>query len=215
MTVLQKMVQHIKQFTILLISRPLAAIVQSQAASLGITDTVTAVNVNTYVAKLGTQASALTAQAEKQAEKTAKEQAKKQLNALPKDVKDAIDNASKLKAYQALLKEQGQEKAAKQLTKKNLKSLYDIVEVRIPQIDTALGNLKTEITVAKKVLKQVEKSIKSAEDKYEEVEQGKISAAAAFGTANAQINSAQSSLASSEKSLHQEKNRMKNQKRKH
>ena len=143
----------------------------------------------------------MTAQAEKQAEKTAKEQAKKQLNALPKDVKDAIDNASKLKAYQALLKEQGQEKAAKQLTKKNLKSLYDIVEVRIPQIDTALGNLKTEITVAKKVLKQVEKSIKSAEDKYEEVEQGKISAAAAFGTANAQINSAQSSLASSEKEL--------------
>lgn len=120
---------------------------------------------------------------------------------MPKDVKDAIDNASKLKAYQALLKEQGQEKAAKQLTKKNLKSLYDIVEVRIPQIDTALGNLKTEITVAKKVLKQVEKSIKSAEDKYEEVEQGKISAAAAFGTANAQINSAQSSLASSEKEL--------------
>lgn len=179
----------------------LAAIVQSQAASLGITDTVTAANVNTYVAKLGTQASALTAQAEKQAEKTAKEQAKKQLNALPKDVKDAIDNASKLKAYQALLKEQGQEKAAKQLTKKNLKSLYDIVEVRIPQIDTALGNLKTEIAVAKKVLKQVEKSIKSAEDKYEEVEQGKISAAAAFGTANAQINSAQSSLASSEKEL--------------
>ena len=100
-----------------------------------------------------------------------------------------------------MLKEQGQEKAAKQLTKKNLKSLYDIVEVRIPQIDTALGNLKTEITVAKKVLKQVEKSIKSAEDKYEEVEQGKISAAAAFGTANAQINSAQSSLASSEKEL--------------
>ena len=56
----------------------------------------------------------MTAQAEKQAEKTAKEQAKKQLNALPKDVKDAIDNASKLKAYQALLKEQGQEKAANQ-----------------------------------------------------------------------------------------------------
>ena len=33
------------------------------------------------------------------------------------------------------------------------------------------------------------------------MEQGKISAAAAFGTANAQINSAQSSLASSEKEL--------------
>ena len=49
----------------------LAAIVQSQAASLGITDMVTVANVNTYVAKLGTQASALTAQAEKQAEKTA------------------------------------------------------------------------------------------------------------------------------------------------
>lgn len=91
--------------------------------------------------------------------------------------------------------------AAKQMTKKSLKSLYDIVEVRIPQIDTALANLKTEIIVAKQALKQVEKAIKEAEDNYEQVEQGKITAAAAFGTANAQISSAESTLAASEKEI--------------
>ena len=82
------------------------------------------------------------------------------------------------------------------MTKKNLKSLYDIVEVRIPQINTALANLKTEILVAQKSLEQVEKSIKKAEDNYEKVEQGKITAAAAFGSANAQISNAENTLKS-------------------
>lgn len=179
----------------------LVAMVQAQATSAGITETITTANVNTYLAKLGSASASLVSQAEDQATKTTKEQTAAQLKKLPRNVKDAIDNASKLTAYKEILTSQGQTAAATQLTKKNLKSLYDIVEVRIPQIDTALANLKTEITVSKKVLEQVEKSIKSAEDKYEEVEEGKISAAAAFGTANAQISSAQSSLDASEKEL--------------
>lgn len=179
----------------------LVVMVQSQIDAAGMEGTVTTENVNTYLEKLGTAADSLKAAAGEQAAKQAKEQADKQLAVLPKDVKDAIDHADKLSAYKKLLESQGQSEVAKQMTKKNLKSLYDIVEVRIPQIDTALANLKTEIAVAKKTLDQVEKSIKKAEDNYEQVEQGKITAAAAFGSANAQISSAQSTLDASEKEL--------------
>ena len=179
----------------------LVPMVQGQLDAAGVEGKVTAENVDTYLAQLGDAADALKKAAGEQAEKLAKEQTDAQIATLPKDVKDAIDHADKLSAYKTMLESQGQGAAAKQMTKKNLKSLYDIVEVRIPQIDTALANLKTEIMVAKKTLEQVEKSIKQAEDNYEQVEQGKITAAAAFGTANAQISSAQSTLEASEKEL--------------
>ncbi len=79
--------------------------------------------------------------------------------------------------------------------------LYDIVETRIPQIDIALGNLKTEIAAAEAIVKQVTKSIAEAEKKYEQVESGKITAAAAFGSANAQISSVEATLENSESEL--------------
>ena len=90
---------------------------------------------------------------------------------------------------------------SKNLTKKNLSMLYDIVETRIPQIDVALANLKTEIAAAEAIVKEVTKSIAEAEKKYEEVESGKITAAAAFGSANAQISNAEATLKNSENEL--------------
>lgn len=180
----------------------LIAVVQSQMDSQGIKVKVDAGNVNTYLNKLPESASSAIREAAKtQAAEQAANQAKIQADALPKNVKDAISSPSKLSAYKKLLTQQGQGKVAKQMTKKNLQSLYQIVEVRIPQIDTALGNLKTEIVVAENVLKQVEKSIKKAEGKYEEIEAGKITAAAAFGSANAQMSSAKSTMENSEKEL--------------
>lgn len=180
----------------------LIAVVQNQMDSQGLKVKVDAGNVNTYLNKLPESASSAIKEAAKtQAEGQAKSQAKTQAASLPKNVEDAIDNPSKLSAYKKLLGKQGQGKAAKQMTKKNLQSLHQIVTVRIPQIDTALGNLKTEIVVAKNVLKQVEKSIKKAEGKYEEIEAGKITAAAAFGSANAQMSSAKNTIKNSEKEL--------------
>lgn len=180
----------------------LIAVVQSQMDSQGVKVKVDADNVNTYLNKLPESASAAIKETAKdQAEAQAKTQAKSQADALPKNVKEAIDSSSKLSAYKKLLTQQGQGKAAKQMTKKNLQSLHQIVTVRIPQIDTALGNLKTEIVVAENVLKQVEKSIKKAEGKYEEIEAGKITAAAAFGSANAQMSNAKNTIKNSEKEL--------------
>lgn len=158
-------------------------------------------NVNTYLQQLGEAGAALKKTAEEQAGAMAKQQAEAQIAALPENVKDALDHPKKLEAYQKLLEQQGQTEAAKNMTAKNLKSLYDIVEVRIPQIDTELANLKVEIATAKAVVDQVSKSIGKAEKQYETVEAGKITAAAAFGSGSAQLSAAESAIKNSESQL--------------
>lgn len=179
----------------------IVAMVQSAVDTMNMGVTITTDNVNTYLEQLGDTGTTLKTQAESQAKTTTQTQAKTQLAALPTDVKDAIDNASKLTAYKNLLEQQGQTEAAKSITKKNLKSLYDIVETRIPQIDTEIANLKIEIATAKAVVAQVNKSISKAEAQYETVEAGKITAAAAFGSGSAQLSAAESTLESSESQL--------------
>ena len=132
----------------------LVVMVQTQLDAAGVSGEVTTENVDLYLSQLGDAADALKDAAAQEAAKQAKEQAEAQLIQLPTSVKDALDHPEKLEAYKNLLKSQGQDEAAKQITKKNLQSLYDIVEVRIPQIDTALANLKTEILVATKGVEQ-------------------------------------------------------------
>lgn len=107
---------------------------------------------------------------------------------LPTDLDDAMaDDGAKLFALQGMLTQAGQEEAAAQLSYENLLTLKTAQDERIPQIETELGNLKTEIQVAEAALKEVNKAVKEALEKYEEVEAGKISAAAAFGAGQAQI----------------------------
>lgn len=183
----------------------IVAMAQGIVSAAGLDIEITEDNVDQYMeqymGQLGTVADEYIKQAEEQAKDIADTQSAAQLASLPIDVKDAIDNPDKLKALKSVMEAQGQEEAAKNLTKKNLSTLYDIVEVRIPQIDVALGNLKTEIAAAKAIVGQVTKSIAEAEDRYEQVESGKITAAAAFGSANAQISSAESALKNSENEL--------------
>ena len=179
----------------------LITILQSAVDSTGVSITITEDNINDALALLGDMADTIKKQAEEQAKTITDTQISEQLASLPVDVKDAIDNPSKLAALKSLMESQGQTEAAKNLTKKNLKMLYDIVEVRIPQIDSALANLKIEIAAAKAIVNEVTKSIAEAEERYEQVESGKITAAAAFGSANAQISSAEAALESSETEL--------------
>ena len=107
---------------------------------------------------------------------------------LPGNLDEAMDNnGEKLFALQAMLEQAGQSEAAAQLSYENLSNLKNGQDVRIPEIDTELANLVTEIAVAEEALKQVNDAVDEALEKYEEVEAGKISAAAAFGAGQAQI----------------------------
>lgn len=182
-------------------SQVLVAAVQSAADSAGMNLEVTAENAQSILEMFGGAKDGITASVREQAESIAKEQVDALLAALPVDVKDAIEHEDKLNALKNMLEEQGMGEAAENLTKKNLETLYHIVNVRIPQIDTALANLKTEIAAAEMVVEQVNASIKEAEDSYTQVEAGKITAAAAFGAYTAQMSSTEATLTSSEAEL--------------
>lgn len=172
------------------------AAVQQALEAAGMKDiTVDAGNLDTYLAALGTEAAdAIKQAAAENAKKVADEEIQKQLANIPADIKDALDNPDKLKAFRNTMKAQGQEEAAKALTKKNLQQLYDIVNTRIPQIETELANLEIEIKAAEEVCKQVEASIAEAEAAYVDVEAGKMTAAASFGAYTAQMESGLTSI---------------------
>ncbi len=117
-------------------------------------------------------------------------------NGLPTDVQDAIDHPEKLQAVITMMEQAGQGEMAKMLTVDTLKQLNDVVNVRIPQIDTEVANLNVEIQTAKVVLEEVNKGVKEAVDNYTQVEAGKMTAAITMGAMQAQMSSGESALES-------------------
>lgn len=130
---------------------------------------------------------------------------------MPADVKDAIDNPEKLKYFKTAVEtlsampdsqiDGNAAKQAKELDKKTLKQLYDIVNVRMPQIETELANLEVEIKVAEEVLKQVDTQMAAIDDAYRQAEAGKITAAAGFGSGSAQIAAAKTAMEEAKEEL--------------
>lgn len=179
----------------------LIAVLQAAVDSQGMEVEVTESNVDLILSMTGENRSYIEETAKEQTQKTVKEQLEVIKDKFPDSVEDALNNPQKLKAVTEFMEQQGMEEQAGQLTKDNLKTLYDIVETRIPQIDTELANLKIEIKTSQVVLKQVKESIKEAEDKYEEVEAGKMTAAAAFGSSRAKLESAKENIEKGETEL--------------
>lgn len=122
---------------------------------------------------------------------------------LPVDIADALANPDKLEAAKTALEAAGQGEAAQQLTAENLQQLYDIVNTRIPQINTELSNLQVEIAASQAVLDTVNSTVQTALDSYADLEAGKITAAAGLGAAQAQITSGQSALDEAQAQLDQ------------
>ncbi len=119
-------------------------------------------------------------------------------SAYPADISDALKNPEKLEALTAFMKQIGQSDAAASLTADNLKQ---IVNTRLPQIDTELANLAVEIQAAQAIVDQVNEQVKAATDNYEALESGKISAAVGFSTGAAQIADGEAALESNQEKL--------------
>ena len=130
---------------------------------------------------------------------------------MPIDIKDAIDSPEKLKYFKSAVStlssmpgaeiDEDMQKQIKDLDKKTLQQIYDIVNVRIPQIDTEVANLEIEIKTAQEVLKQVESKMSTVDDAYKQAEEGKISAAVGFGSGKAQIAAAKTAMEDAQKEL--------------
>lgn len=123
------------------------------------------------------------------------------LDKLPTDISDAIANPDKLAAFNTLMQQTNPDYDASSLTIEKLTQVNNIVNVRIPQINTELANLETEIAAAEAASNEVNAQIQEATDNYTNVEQQKMSAIAAFGAGSASITSGEQTIESSRADL--------------
>ena len=82
------------------------AAVQQAVVQAGITDTIDATNVDTYLAMLGDAAAAIEQTAQDTAKEMTEQQIAEQAAQIPENVKDALDNPDKLKVFKKLLDDQ-------------------------------------------------------------------------------------------------------------
>ncbi len=124
-------------------------------------------------------------------------------DAVPTDIVDAYEHPEKLTAMvqvAEMLKNipgsgitEEQVATLKGLTADGLKQV-DTAYKRIPEVADALANIEIEIAAAQAVLDNVNTQTQEAANNYTKVEEGKISAAAGFGSASAQLEAAQTAL---------------------
>lgn len=169
--------------------------VQNAADQAGLGTAVTTDNVEEILASLGEEtAQTIRTSVQEAAETAAKAQLSSMSGQYPSSVEDAIANPDKLQAAVTLLEAQGQQEAASQLTLENLQQISQVVNTRIPQIETELANLQVEIAASQAVADKVNAAVSQAMASYTTVEASKILAAAGFGSASAQLASGQSAI---------------------
>ena len=175
-------------------TQALISSVQSACDQAGLGITVDETNVDAALAQLDT-AAALAARAEAAVTAmVALGQVASAASGLPTSIEDALANPEKLEAARDMLQSAGQSEAAAMLTEENLRQLSNIVTVRIPQIEGELANLDVEIMANRMALDGVTAAVQAALDNYAAMEAGKISAAAGFGSALAQLQQGRTAL---------------------
>ena len=102
----------------------------------------------------------------------------------------------------------GYKNQVKDLSYKQIKQVYNVVKVRLPQIDTELANLKTEITAMKMAIKQIDKQMQGMDKKQSTAISGGYSAAAGFGAGQAKISSAETELKNAKEKLQESKDKL-------
>ena len=137
-------------------------------------------------------------QLKNQQDKTTNEMAKlsQQVDELVANLAAHNAQLAGLKTGQAALEK---EKAA------YLENYNPAFDERIKQIDGELANLKTKITAAEATSKAMEQQVKTARENYTKVEQGKMTAAAAMGAAQAQMAQGSEQLSSAKGELEKAK----------
>lgn len=120
---------------------------------------------------------------------------------IPKDIKDAVDNPDKLAAFTDWMGSLGYGEQVSALSYDTLKSVYDIVNVRIPQIDTELANLAIEIKTLEAVNETLLGQMKDLESNYKKAMSGALSATSGFASAGSQIESGKTSIKDAKKEL--------------
>lgn len=132
---------------------------------------------------------------------------------IPKNVKDAYTHPKDYNKFVEWMKKLGQGAQFEKLTVKSLEQMYTVVEKRIPQIETELGNLKTKILVAEAIVKQFNKKAKNLDKQQGKLVGGSMAAAAGFGSGTAQMAAGKTNIESAEKQLEEAEKTLKKSKK--
>lgn len=156
----------------------------------------------------GLKANKSALEAEKKAYQDAKlEDTYKGLNQLfgapgfDKTVKDMIDDPEAFNSFITAMQEAGKGDLVKDLTLEGVTQVYQIVEVRMPQIDTEVANLGTEIKTQEMIISQLTEQMSNLDESHKQVVSGSISAAIGFGSGQAQIASGISQMTSAREQI--------------
>lgn len=130
--------------------------------------------------------------------------------AIPTDIEDAISDADKLDKFASWISQMGYEKQAEMLTVDNLQQLYNAVVVRLPQIDTELANLSTEITAAQAIVDSMKEQMGNIDENYVKAAEGGYMAIAGFGSADAQLASGEEQITTAQEDLEKAQEELEN-----
>lgn len=120
---------------------------------------------------------------------------------IPASVKEAVDNEKSFNAFVNWMKGIGYGDKVGKLSYKTLKSVYNAVEVRIPQIDTELTNLNTKIKVQQAIVDKFSFKAGELDSQQSKLSSAGLNAAASFGAGKAGLSSAEKSITDAEKQL--------------
>ncbi|MCH5303649.1 MAG: efflux RND transporter permease subunit [Ruminococcus sp.] len=120
---------------------------------------------------------------------------------VPSSVKEAVQNPDDFKSFISFMNQNGYGDQVAALKIDDLKKVYNVVEVRIPQIDTEVANLEVEIKAQEAVISTLGKKLKNLDSAQSQSTSAGLTAAATFGAGQAKINSAKTEITNAEKEL--------------
>lgn len=132
---------------------------------------------------------------------------------IPADIDDALANPEEFEAFVEWAAQMGMGEQVKDLTLENLQQLSDIATKRLPQIETGLANLNTQILAVEEAVKQVNRQMDQIDQKYKEASSGSFDAAVSFASGDAQMANGLTGIESSQKELEGAKDELKEAKK--
>lgn len=132
---------------------------------------------------------------------------------IPGSIPEAAADKEGTEAFLAWLVQIGQGEAVEGVTYESIKQMNDIVNTRLPQIDTALANLETELAAAQAVVDEINRQTDGMDGKQSEAIAGGYTAAAGFGSGQAQMAAGETQMKSAKEQLKEAEKQMKDAKK--
>ena len=132
---------------------------------------------------------------------------------IPGSIEEGLKDKANFKKVIDFMKQSAPSDQTKELSVESMEQLYNIVEVRLPQIDTELANLATEIKAAEMVVNQMSSKMEGLDDTQEQLFSGALDAAVGFGSGQAQMAAGLTQIENASKELEDGKKKLEDSKK--